>query len=504
MKIKPPTKKQIEDEKFRRKLTRSQFEFSKYFFKVEEGMDFIEAPFHQVLCDTLDSVFSGDIKRLIINIPPGYGKTQLAVIDFIARGLAINPKARFLHISYAQALALDNSSKAKDRINLEEFQALWPLRIRADTSAKGLWRTDKGGALRAASSGEPITGFRAGYADDTKFTGAMIIDDPLKPDDALSETERKKVNGRYTGVFKSRLMHEEVPVIVIMQRLHIDDFTANLLNGASGEKWHHLNLPVMNEAGEKTESFSHAIEIPNELPEGPLWSWKHDEAAIKVLKADEYTYAGQYQQSPRPLGGALFKSSMMEPVPWDDLPVMKYRFIVGDTAMTGKTHSDYSAFGCYGWGKDNRLYLLEMLRFKMAIPQMELAAEAFWKKHADIQDPKLRLQLGNLRTFLVENKSSGVGLIQRMQQKRMPVTKIEREKDKVARALDCLPYLAVSPIRLLETDHTGAEAEWIKDFESEVLSFTALGDAKNDDQVDTMMDAVQKTMIEGPSLMDVL
>jgi len=499
-----PSLSEIHKEMERRRLKRSHLEFSRHFFKIEEGMDFIDAPFHNVLCDTLDSVFTGDIKRLIINIPPGYGKTQLAVIDFIARGFAINPKARFLHISYAQPLALTNSSSAKDRLRLEEYQDLWPITIRSDTNAKGLWKTDAGGALRAASSGEPITGFRAGYADDTKFTGAMIIDDPLKPDDALSETERTKINKRYTGVFKSRLMHEKIPVIIIMQRLHVDDFTANLLNGASGEKWHHLNLPVLNDGGEKTESFSHAIEIPNELPPGPLWAWKHDEEAIKVLKADEYTFNGQYQQSPHPLGGALFKSEMMETVRFDDLPVMKYRFIVGDTAMTGKTHSDYSAFGCYGWGKDNRLYLLDMLRFKMAIPQMEAAAVAFWNKHVDIKDPKLRMQMGNLRTFLVENKSSGVGLIQRMQQKRMPVTKIERETDKVARALDCTPYLVTSPIRLLVTDHEGVETTWLKDFESEVLSFTALGDAKNDDQVDTMMDAVQKTMIDGPSMQDVL
>jgi len=504
--VKLPTAELIEAEKLKRRLKRSQFEFSSHFFKIEEGMDFIEAPFHPVLCATLDSVFAGDVKRLIINIPPGYGKTQVAVIDFIARGFAINPKSRFLHISYAQPLALDNSSKAKDRIKLEEFQQLWPIQIRTDTNAKGLWRTTSGGALRAASSGEPITGFRAGYADDQKFTGAMIIDDPLKPDDALSETERTKINKRYTGVFKSRLMHENIPVIIIMQRLHIDDFTANLLNGASGEKWHHLNLPVMNDGTGNTENFTHAIEIPNELPPGPLWEWKHDEKAIEVLKADEYTYNGQYQQNPRPLGGALFKTGMMERVGFDDLPTMAYRLMIADTAMTEKTSSDFTAIGCYGWGKDQRLYLLDMLRFKMQIPQMETAAMAFWTKHFDITDQKLRMQMGSLRKFVVENKSSGVGLIQRLGQKRMPVEAIERGKgsDKVARALDTLPWLATSPLRLLTHDHTGAENNWVADFESEVLSFTALGDAKNDDQTDTMMDAVYQTMISGPSMQDVL
>lgn len=495
-----PTLQEVEKEIERRTLTRSHLEFSKKFFKAKEAMDFIEAPFHNVLCDTLDRVFTGEIKRLVINIFPGAGKTELGVINFIARGFAINSQARFLHISYAQPLALDNSSKVRDTLNLEEYQDVWPITLRSDTNAKGLWRTNGGGALRAASSGEPITGFRAGYMDPTKFTGAMIIDDPLKPDDALSDKERTHVNNRYMNTFKSRLAHEDIPVIVIMQRLHVDDFTNHLLTGGSGEKWHHLVLPVEIEQGVEPEQYSHAIPVEHDLKPGPLWSFKHDEKSIQTLKVDEYTSSGQYYQRPTPLGGALFKDTMFETFNPDDIPQFEYRFIAGDTAMTSKTSSDYSAFGLYAWSKTKRLYLLEMLRFKKDIPEMEAAAIAFFEKHKESVwlTPHQRVTYGSLRHFLVENKSSGTGLIQRLKRARIPVVSIERTKDKVQRALDATPELTVSPLMVPR------DAPWLKDFTSEVLSFTPEGTAKHDDQTDTLMDAVDRTMLSSRSMMDVL
>jgi predicted phage terminase large subunit-like protein len=166
-------KSEADRAKERQELLSSHLAFTRRFFIEKEGQPFSVAPFHPVMCDTLDKVFSGEIKRLIINIPPGYGKTALGVINFIAHGFAINPRSRFIHASYAQALALDNSSHAKDIINLEGYQAHWPIQLRMDTNAKGLWRTTAGGHLRAASSGEPITGFRAGILAEPGFTGCF-------------------------------------------------------------------------------------------------------------------------------------------------------------------------------------------------------------------------------------------------------------------------------------------------------------------------------------------
>lgn len=490
-----PTLEEISRELHKRDLLDSHLSFTQEMFYAKEGMEFLVAQFHRVLCDTLDKVLEGEIKRLVINVPPGYGKTELAVINFIARGFALNPKSRFIHASYAEPLALDNSSKVKDTLSLEEFQKYWPIQLRKDTTAKGLWRTTEGGGLRAASAGSPITGFRAGYMDPDEFTGALIIDDPLKPDDALSEKLRKFINARYMNTFRSRLAHEGVPVIVIMQRLHVEDFSAHLLNGGSGEKWHHLCLPV-EITDNNYEDFSHSIPIEYDLEEGPLWTEKHDEEQIEQLSNDDYVTQAQYYQRPTALGGSIFKEEMIELYGMDDIPEMQYRFLVADTALTAKTSSDYTAIGCYGWSKTKRLYLLDLLHIKKEVPEMELAAVAFYLKQLDLP-PHEMVRMGNIRKFLIENKSSGIGLIQRLKKKRVPVVSVERTRDKVARSLDTTPYLSVSPLMLPDF------YPWHKTVKKEMLGFTHLG-SLNDDIVDTIMDAVEETMTKGLSLMDVL
>ena len=166
-------------------LSSHQF-FSEFMFQTIEG-GFNPTPFDRIFGDTIDRVFEGDIKRLIINIPVGMGKTNRAVIAVIARGLAIEPRSRFLHISYDMTLVNNNSSVTKDFIESESYQDIFPdIKLKQDTTAKGLWKTNQGGALRAVSSGSGITGFRAGNQVIDGFSGALIIDDPLNPDDMRS------------------------------------------------------------------------------------------------------------------------------------------------------------------------------------------------------------------------------------------------------------------------------------------------------------------------------
>ena len=121
----------------------------------------------------------------------------------------------------------------KSLIETEAFQELAEVQIRTDSKAKDRWKTEQGGGLLAKAAGGPITGFRAGYMDKTKFTGALVVDDPLKPDDAFSPKKRQVVNQRATNTFRSRLAHDGVPIIVIMQRLHSDDFVGQTMTGCS-------------------------------------------------------------------------------------------------------------------------------------------------------------------------------------------------------------------------------------------------------------------------------
>ena len=272
--------------------------FNRYFFKQRMGSKLIVADHHKAIQGALDKCISGEISRLIINVPPGYTKTELASIGMMARGLCLNPRARFLHLSYSHKLALLNSATARNMVRSKEFQAASPITTRDDADSKEIWLTEDGGGVIATSASGQVTGFRAGHMEDG-FTGALIIDDPVKPDDAYSEVMREGVNNRYNETIASRVAIESVPIIVIMQRIHYNDLSGYLLRGGSGEKWHHLNLPVIiDNSKEYPEDYTHGIEIKHGLPNGWLWDFKHNSKHEKALRSHRRKFSAQYMQDP--------------------------------------------------------------------------------------------------------------------------------------------------------------------------------------------------------------
>lgn len=245
-------------------LENDGIQFMRYFFKLREGNKMLRNWHHYVIEYVLQAVYDGKISRLIVNIAPGYTKTEQVVLNFISRGLAINPRSKYIHTSYSGDLAQENSSKIKDTIQSREFQELWPMRTRTDSKGKKRWFTEKGGGMMATASGGQITGFRAGRME-PGFTGAFINDDPVKPDDAYSTVKRSAINNRFNNTMRSRLAVESVPMINIMQRIHEDDLSGYLLKGGSGDMWHHLVIPtylseeILNKS--YPEEYSHGIEI---------------------------------------------------------------------------------------------------------------------------------------------------------------------------------------------------------------------------------------------------
>lgn len=227
----------------RHMLEKDGIQFMRYYFKLREGTKLIRNWHHYVIQYVLDAVYQQKINRLVINIAPGYTKTELAVINFISHGLALNPRAKFIHASYSDSLAQENSSKIKDIITSVEFQELWPMAVRVDSKSKKKWFTELGGGMLAVPAGGQIQGFRAGRMEEG-FTGAFIIDDPIKSDDAYSNVKRDSVNRLFNSTMRSRLALESIPMIVIMQRLHEEDLAGYLLQGGSGDKWHHLVIPT--------------------------------------------------------------------------------------------------------------------------------------------------------------------------------------------------------------------------------------------------------------------
>ena len=204
-----------EEKVIKHRCERDLLFFTRYLFKENHNKYFAVAKHHRLIADALMKVISGDTKRLIINIPPRYSKTELAVKNFIAYGLALNRNSKFIHLSYSDDLALDNSSQTKEYIESESYQRLWPMTLKKDAQGKKKWFNESGGGVYATASGGAITGFGAGLTDSEIFSGAIIIDDPLKPDDAYSELKRNSINNRYNNTIRSRVNDRNTPISLL-------------------------------------------------------------------------------------------------------------------------------------------------------------------------------------------------------------------------------------------------------------------------------------------------
>lgn len=315
--------------------------FFRYFFKQRTGSKALINWHHTLVDSVLQRVLDGDISRLVITLPPGYTKTEQSVIAFVARGLALNARSRFMHLSYSDRLALLNSSTTRDIVKSVAFQEMWPMTLRQDTDSKALWWTEKGGGMYATSMKGQVTGFRAGQMEEG-FTGALIIDDALKPDDAFN-IEMKAVNKRFNSTVESRLAHQGVPIIIIMQRIAHGDLAGHVLRGGSGEMWHHLELPVEFPADPYPTENTHAIPISYEAPSDVLWEAKHTKAQIAILKTKPRVYNSQYKQRPPKAGelGKLWDDDSVSKAQEKQLRGDKHRTVVAiDPSTTSKDTSD--------------------------------------------------------------------------------------------------------------------------------------------------------------------
>lgn len=459
--------------------------FVSYFFLVTTGKPFIFESHHEEIIFALERLANGEIKRLIINVPPRYGKTELVVKLFVAWCLANNARAKFIHLSYSDDLALDNSSAIRDVVKSEEFQRLFPTPMKADSDSKKKWYTDINGGVYATAAGGAVTGFGAGSVSRTRdgtgspadgFGGAIIIDDPLKPDDAFSNTLRNRVNRRFNNSIQSRTNSPDTPIILIMQRLHEDDMTGYLLGGGSGDEWTHLCFPAIRDDGTA------------------LWPAKHSIERLRLMESvDKYTFSGQYMQRPSPLGGGLIKGVWFGR--YTSLPKLKYRKIYADTAQKTGERNDYSVFECWGLGEDGRIYLIDLIRGKWEAPELKRRAIAFWEKHisafsGDRFAPPLR-------QMMVEDAASGTGLIQSIKESgNIPIKGIIRSKDKLTRVMDVVSYIESGLVCIPE------KAEFTNDFIGECETFTPDDTHAHDDQIDPMCDSITDMLVTKKSIYD--
>jgi predicted phage terminase large subunit-like protein len=485
---KPTTELSLEQAVIKARSERDHLFFSRYFFKHRQAIRFRVNWHHRLICDTVQRVIDGELKNVVINVPPGSSKTELVAINFIARGLALNPRARFLHISYSDDLALLNSQTAREIVESDEYQALWPMAIADDAKAKKRWNVvvdgQKAGGVYAVSLGGQITGFRAGHMAEG-FQGAILIDDPLKVEDAYSKTKRDAANRKLVSTVKSRKANPDTPIVVIMQRLAEQDPTGFIQAGSMPGDWTVITIPARIDddyvAG-LDETYRADVDSDERDEEGRFsyWPYKEPVAELNELESkDRYVFSGQYQQRPAPLGGGIIQSAKFGR--YEALPDLHGRVIYADTAQKTGERNDYSVFECWGAGKDNRLYLVDLIRGKWLAPELRKQAIDFWAKHLGA-DPQ---RFGALLKMRVEDKASGTGLVQDIQASGgIPIEGIERNNDKLTRVMDVVSYIDSGQV------YIPFGAPWVKAFEHECDSFTPDDTHEHDDQIDPMCDAI--------------
>lgn len=481
--------------------------FTRRFFKPRMGFKFMVNWHHEYVAWLIDQVVQQKIPNLVINVPPGAGKTELTT-NLLARGLALNPRSRFLYLSFSQSLVEDVSSTARNIVKSEDFQRMWPVDISKSTDAKASWKTTvegyEAGHVYSASMGGQVTGRRAGTLDDNGFTGAIVLDDPLKPEEAFSKNARDNANRKILNTVNSRKATSDTPIIMIMQRLHSEDPTNFVMTGNLPGDWECVSIPALIDA-EYIQTLPEHIQklVPRDVERDDLGRqsyWPKKETLKSLLQLEKggqdktgatvsrYTFSSQYMQKPKRLGGDLVKSEWFGL--FDELPELQWRAVFADTAQKTKEHNDYSVFILVGLGIDGKLYIIDLLRGKWEAPELNRQAKAFLDKHKSFD-----WQTKPIRYMKVEDKASGTQLIQTLaKESEIPVIPIQRNIDKLTRWMDATPHIENNYEEHPEDRFVMVprNAPWKSAYFEEVESLNAQMTHDHDDQFDPTADAIME------------
>jgi predicted phage terminase large subunit-like protein len=432
------------------------------FYELNPNTRFMPNWHIEVVASRLEACRRGDITRLSINQPPRSLKSHCASVAFVAFLLGHEPSAQIICASYGQELANKHALDCRTIMASTWYQALFPhTRLSPERQALQEFMTTKQGSRLATSVGGVLTGRGADF---------IIIDDPLKPDEALSDTQRKTVNNWFDHSLYSRLNDKRTGrIILIMQRLHEDDLVGHVLGT---EPWKVIRFPAIAEEDE-----TYVIQTPYGIGrfERRAGEALHPEREpLEVLNhlreaQGEYNFAGQYQQAPSPLGGGLVKAEWFKTYTAADVPAtFEMIFQSWDTANKPTELSDYSV--CTTWGiKEKHVYLLHVFRKRLGYPELKRAV----REQAEAFGPK---------AILIEDKASGTQLIQELASEGVhAIKKYEPAMDKTMRM-----HSVTSTIEN-GFAHLPDKAAWLGEYLHELTGFPK---GKYDDQADSTSQAL--------------
>lgn len=428
----------------------------------------------EAICDHLEGVTRGDIYRLLMNVPPGTMKSLLTSVIWPAWewGPKGKQSMRYLGTAHKQDLAVRDSTKCRRLIQSDWYQRLWPIELTGDQNAKTKFENSATGFREAMALGS-MTGARG---------DRVILDDPHSVDDANSRVKLSADVVTFREALPSRVNNDDSAIVIIMQRLAVGDVSDVALELG----YEHLLIPMRYEAGRSKWVLGKGD--PRKIDGELMFPERFSEANVAELESSlgSHAVAGQLQQRPNPRGGRIVKTEWFQL--YDVPPRIKHRVIYADTAQKTAEHNDYSVFEEWGLGEDGKLYLLDLIRGKWEIPELERRAPAFWNK-AKGRDSVV---MGQLRQMKIEDNASGTGLIQRMKlDHRIPVAGIKRTKDKYTRLTDVIGYIESGYVCLPRN------APFLSDFVGECEAFTADDSHPHDDQIDPMIDAINDMLAVG-------
>lgn len=472
----------IDDSELTKLLYADFLTFARFFFKRKTGREFKlscpdsnESHFISVARELTD-IFHLKNKRLSINIPPGWGKSELCKA-FVAWAMAYYPDSKFMYISHSFELATLHTASIKQTMTMPLYKRLFGIEIRRDSSAKDFFMTEQGGAVAAFGSQGGITGHDAGLPGQNRFTGAIIIDDIHKPEDIHSDTIRERVKRNYFETIERRLRAPNIPIILIGQRLHEDDLPAHILSGADGQEWRTVIIKALDDAGN--------ARYPEVNPKSQL---------LIMRDKQPYVFASQYQQDPMPSGGALFKDSWFPVL--DETPDILATFITCDSAETEKEYNDatvFSFWGIYNISVSNtavdNLYALHWID----CVEIRIEPKDLYNEFIDFWSQCMRYKV-KPKFAAIEKKSTGVTLSSVLSDiQGLRVIPIERSgaiNSKTNRFLEMQQFIASKLITFPATGkHT---AMCIK----HMSKITANNVHRFDDIADTCYDAIKMALID--------
>lgn len=450
--------------KFLTKAIRENFSIflHRTFLEIDNSQSFTPNWHLEVIADKLLAVQRGDIRRLVITQPPRSLKSVCASVAFPAWILGHNPKARIICISYSQDLADKFGRQTRQVMESPWYKAAFPAtRINPAKRADSEFETTARGFRMSTSIGGRLTGMGGQY---------LIIDDPIKPGDVLSRVQRQNVNDWFHNTLYTRLDNKNTgSILLVMQRVHEEDLVAHV------QKWDQWDVLSLAAIAPQDEVY--------QLQNGKVLTRKQGEALNPRLENLErlkeiqntlgnYNFQAQYQQSPIPEKGNVINFDWFKR--YTELPKNergRLRIIQSwDTAMTAHDGSDYSV--CITAQVINKQYYIrDVFRKKLLFPDL-------------VKEVKRLKSLYNAREVFIEDKASGVELIQLLHRQGVPgIQAIKPEGSKEDRITAQSTLIENGRVFIPES------APWIEEFKREVNAFPR---GAHDDQLDALTQLLKR------------